>query len=370
MKTGLTKSDLGGDSFPKTGEKGNSDIKNMHLYPTMPDKSCIASTSAPLVSVIVPVYKVEQYLRQCLDSIVNQTYTNLEIFLVDDGSPDNCPRICDEYAARDNRIAVIHKSNGGLSEARNAALDIAKGDYIYFVDSDDFISSNAIMLLCEKALEEHADLVVAGHIAFHNILEIQELENESPFEKISFDAAMKMHVFWDPKFLQCVVAWNKLVRREIAQRYRFPKGKLCEDQYTTYKYYFDSRKTIMSDIPLYYYRQRDDSIVGKLKQTFQEELILLDYSQDKVNFLKAKGKDDLATLLAKAMVISALWFYCVTPNIQERNYLRDFLRTNTIPQNPLLNFAIHCPELFRPIITFGIHHPRVWRCLKTVSHLF
>ena len=103
----------------------------------------------PLVSVIVPIYKVEPYLRRCLDSIVKQTYTNLEIILVDDGSPDGCPQICDEYAARDKRIIVIHKKNGGLSDARNAGLDICKGEYISFVDSDDWTNENYIANLLD-----------------------------------------------------------------------------------------------------------------------------------------------------------------------------------------------------------------------------
>ena len=102
------------------------------------------TTHLPLVSIIVPIYKVEPYLRRCLDSIVNQTYTNLEIILVDDGSPDNCPQTCDEYAAKDNRIIVIHKENGGLSDARNIGLDIWKGDYISFVDSDDWVEKKYI----------------------------------------------------------------------------------------------------------------------------------------------------------------------------------------------------------------------------------
>ena len=112
----------------------------------------------PLVSIIIPIYKVEPYLRCCLDSIVNQTYTNLEIILVDDGSPDGCPKICDEYAAKDNRIVVIHKENGGLSDARNAGLDVYKGDYVYFIDSDDIIPSNCIYALFEILSKENADI--------------------------------------------------------------------------------------------------------------------------------------------------------------------------------------------------------------------
>ena len=119
--------------------------------------------SQPLVSIIVPIYKVEPYLRRCLDSIVNQSYTNLEIILVDDGSPDNCPQICDEYASKDNRIKVIHKKNGGLSDARNAGLDICKGEYISFVDSDDWVDEKYIETLLDLAIKENVDIAIGEH---------------------------------------------------------------------------------------------------------------------------------------------------------------------------------------------------------------
>ena len=119
---------------------------------------------APLVSIIIPIYKVEQYLRRCLDSIISQTYSNLEIILVDDGSPDRCSQICDEYAEKDKRITVVHKENGGLSDARNAGLDICKGDYIYFVDSDDELPLNSIYSLIAK-LKEYPDAeIIIGDI--------------------------------------------------------------------------------------------------------------------------------------------------------------------------------------------------------------
>ena len=118
----------------------------------------------PLVSIIVPIYKVEPYLRRCLNSIVNQTYTNLEIILVDDGSPDGCPQICDEYAAKDKRIVVIHKKNGGLSDARNTGLDICKGEYISFVDSDDWVDEGYIEKLLSFTQKENADIAIGENI--------------------------------------------------------------------------------------------------------------------------------------------------------------------------------------------------------------
>src|SRR5574344_122915 len=123
-----------------------------------------------LVSIIVPVYKVEPYLKRCLDIILNQTYKNIEIILVDDGSPDKCPQICDEYAKKDNRIIVIHQENGGLSAARNTGLDIAKGEYISFVDSDDWVHLQYIEVLLTSALKENADIIIGNHIRVNNSL--------------------------------------------------------------------------------------------------------------------------------------------------------------------------------------------------------
>ena len=143
----------------------------------------------PLVSIIVPIYKVEPYLRRCLDSIVNQTYTNLEIILVDDGSPDGCPQICDEYVAKDKRIIVIHKENGGLSDARNAGLDICKGEYISFVDSDDILDLNAVEYMLNAGTD--VDIVITNVKMFINEEEINHLNkthcNSLPFKTIGSD---------------------------------------------------------------------------------------------------------------------------------------------------------------------------------------
>ena len=128
-----------------------------------------ARNGNPLISVIVPVYKVEEYLARCVDSILGQTYRNLEILLVDDGSPDRCGVMCDEYASRDSRIRVIHKENGGLSSARNAAIDAARGEYIGFVDSDDWIEPETYEALLDMALAEKVKLVCAGPVSYTHL---------------------------------------------------------------------------------------------------------------------------------------------------------------------------------------------------------
>lgn len=217
----------------------------------------------PLVSIIVPIYKVEPYLRRCLDSIVNQTYTNLEIILVDDGSPDNCPKICDEYAAIDKRIIVIHKENGGLSDARNAGLDICKGEYISFVDSDDWVDENYIKLMLGAATNNHADIIVSDFIKTNSYLNSSRPKPEKSMEILNSITALKR--IWSKDAITFVTAWGKLIKKNLFNKIRFPIGKLNEDEYTSYKLYFHASKVIQLFVPLYYYYQRKDSIMGQIK---------------------------------------------------------------------------------------------------------
>ena len=178
-----------------------------------------------LISVIVPIYKVEKYLHKCIDSILAQTYTNLEIILVDDGSPDNCGKICDEYAAKDSRIKVIHQPNGGLSAARNAGLDIATGDYIGFVDSDDYIAPDMYEKLYNALVKNDADMAICDYQRFGNELPYDEMSLTT--EVITGLQAMeKQNTVINCSF---VVAWSKLYKSFIFSNVRFPVGKINED---------------------------------------------------------------------------------------------------------------------------------------------
>lgn len=172
-----------------------------------------------LISVIIPVYKVEKYLDECIQSVINQTYKNLEIILVDDGSPDNCGKICDEYAKKDNRIKVIHKENGGLSSARNAGLDIARGEYISFIDSDDYVSKDFIKNMSIQMA--NADLIICG---MKNVYKEDEKCDEKENvviknETLTFIEANQKLI--KPKNEIYVTACNKLYRRELFDNLRF-----------------------------------------------------------------------------------------------------------------------------------------------------
>lgn len=216
----------------------------------------------PLVSVIVPVFKVEKYLHRCIESIRKQTYPYLEIILVDDGSPDNCGDICEKSAAFDERIVVIHKKNGGLSSARNAGLDIATGEYVAFIDSDDMISLRfveTLVGLCEKH---------GCDIAQCDFLAVDENFIEPPFnlEQIIrfYDNKQALHE-------QCCgrnsvsysVVWNKVYKKYLFDEIRYPVGRIHEDEFTTYKVLWKLKKMAVTNQYMYYYLQRSSSIMGR-----------------------------------------------------------------------------------------------------------
>ncbi|MFT8323623.1 MAG: glycosyltransferase, partial [Bacillus sp. (in: firmicutes)] len=211
------------------------------------------------VSVIVPVYNVEQYLPRCLDSIRNQTLQNIEIIIVDDGSTDYSGRICDEHANLDPRIRVIHKKNGGLSDARNVGLDVAKGKYISFVDSDDWISQTMYEKLVNLAEENRADISEGKYLRTSSSKEKQK-EN-STFEitvKNNVDALLSH--FKNEMFQQ--VVWNKIYKRALYEDVRFPIGKIHEDEFITYKILHRAKRLVATNEVVYYYFQRSTSIIG------------------------------------------------------------------------------------------------------------
>ena len=202
-------------------------IKLMAKKNNMAEKEInLSQTSSPLVSVIIPVYKVEPYLRQCVDSVLAQTYTDFEVILVDDGSPDGCPAICDEYAEKDCRVKVIHKENGGLSDARNAGINIACGEYALFVDSDDFISKEFLENLLRMAEEYNLDIVEGKTVYYENAL-VSEVFHLNHDEYVFFnnDDVYEFYL----KTYQIVSAWNKLIKRSLLSEVRFIRDMISED---------------------------------------------------------------------------------------------------------------------------------------------
>jgi len=226
----------------------------------------------PLISVIVPVYKVEKYLPKCVDSILAQTYRNLEIILVDDGSPDGCPAICDAYAEKDHRVLVIHKENGGLSDARNAALDRISGDFVTFVDSDDFVGKKYVEGLFQALSETESDLSVCDF----SIVEKDCLVPDPAIPDVS-----RLKVFSPAKALEAILyqrefdtsAWGKLYRSSLFREIRFPKGMWYEDLATTYKIIFRTQKIVFTPFKAYFYWQRQGSIINSAFSMKRLELL-------------------------------------------------------------------------------------------------
>ncbi|WP_310549814.1 glycosyltransferase [Paenibacillus glufosinatiresistens] len=213
----------------------------------------------PEISIIVPVYRVEAYIRKCVDSILAQTYTRYELILVDDGSPDGCPAICDEYAARDARVRVIHKTNGGLSDARNRALDQAKGTYIGFVDSDDWIAPTMFEELHRAAETSGADIAVCCHYEAAGD-ELKRINDFSGYPAVLSRTEALGELLLDRRIQN--LAWDKLYRRELFEDVRYPAGMAFEDIPTTYRLFLKADRVALVDRALYYYVQRKESISG------------------------------------------------------------------------------------------------------------
>lgn len=220
------------------------------------------------ISVIVPVYKVESYIQRCVDSILNQTYTDLEILLVDDGSPDTCGKICDEYAGKDSRVSAFHKVNGGLSDARNFGCQYATGEYIIFVDSDDYLELDIFQYLYNNIQKYQADMATCG---VYDVYDDHTKTQESGGEFVcsgqkAFEYILK------GVFIRGEI-WNKLMKRELIQGLQFPKGKLYEDIFYTARLMQRVSKVCVGTKPKYYYIHRSESITGKPYRTQLHDII-------------------------------------------------------------------------------------------------
>ena len=259
------------------------------------------SQEKALISIIIPVYKVEKYLEKCIQSVINQTYENLQIILVDDGSPDNCGKICDDYAKKDHRIEVIHKSNGGLSDARNKGLEIAKGEYIGFVDSDDYIEADMYEVLYNLLKQYNADVSICnfytvsqGKISIKNADNgINEYNRIEILKEILLDKNIQSY------------AWNKLYKKELFDEIKYPIGKKYEDIGTTFYLLEKCNKVVVTGKSEYYYINRQDSIVNNVTESTITDYIELiiqryDYIEENIKELSSYNKDYLKRILKTA----------------------------------------------------------------------
>ena len=253
------------------------------------------------ISIIVPIYKVERYFERCINSVLSQSIPDIEIILVDDGSPDNCGKMCDDYAAKDSRIIVIHKKNGGLSSARNAGIDIAKGDYLMFIDSDDYVEPD----FCEKAYQFVTDnnVLCASFGYYEHWSDRTDEFHTSKTKVIPAKDAIKSLITKDDVIFN--FAWNKIYHRSLFNNIRYPEGRYYEDQGTTYKL-FDAAKTIYVDPSmLYHYNRRQETITQALgiEQTQEPKVLndIFDLWCERLDFIR-NNYPDLKNSVLKQIV--------------------------------------------------------------------
>lgn len=259
--------------------------------------------SSPLISVIVPIYRVEDYLKRCVDSIINQTYKNLEIILVDDGSTDSCPQICDDYAKQDTRIKVVHKENGGLSDARNAGMKVATGEYISFVDSDDYIDVDMLNILLDVMIQEDCEIAQCGTVRFYDGENAVANKFDYKVKVYNNKEALK-ELINDGHFVQTV--WNKLYKAEVALKLPFRKGKLNEDEFWTYIVFAESKKIAEVTADMYFYLQRSTSIMGESYSI--RRLDALQAKAERQEYLQEKFPE-LADDASKNLFFSCVYSY-------------------------------------------------------------
>lgn len=290
-----------------------------------------------LISVIIPVYKVERYLERCLKSIVNQTYKNIEIILVDDGSPDRCGEICDKYAENDKRINVVHKENGGLSDARNCGVDHSKGKYITFVDSDDYISEYYVEYLYQLLIDNNADIsccytekTVKDHVEFKKRLNVSNL--------IILTGKEACKELTGPLYHTLVTAWGKLYKSNIVTSNSFPVGRKHEDEATTCKYYYAADKVVIGNRCLYAYYSNPSSIMHTVRDELDNDAI---WSQEhRALFFEQQKEKYIATASW-----DKLFYYCLYDSLNHKgrcdSYLKDLFKKKKLSKRAEFELSLY-----------------------------
>jgi glycosyltransferase involved in cell wall biosynthesis len=231
-----------------------------------------------LLTIIIPIYNAKEYLSQCIESVINQTYENLEIILVDDGSTDGSGKVCDMYQTNDNRVVVIHKSNGGVSDARNEGLKIANGQLITFVDADDWVDSYTYSVAIENMIKTNADILIFGYNLVKNNKVFKETKNNFMNNNCVLNSADALSLLLlDDKINNFM--WNKIFKRHLLKNIHFPCGKICEELYVMSDVFLSANIiSIIGNSYNYYYRQRNDSLTkSKLKYYISNHLDALFY---------------------------------------------------------------------------------------------
>lgn len=254
-----------------------------------------------LISIIIPVYKVAEYLDKCMRSVVNQTYRNLDIILVDDGSPDICPQMCDDWAGKDSRIRVIHKKNAGLGMARNSGLDIAEGAYVMFVDSDDYLSLDAVQVLYERIKKDGSDIAAGKHVDTYADGSINDRCCRLMDDCVLTTAELFNQLGTEKRI--AVVSWGKLYKRQIFQELRYNTLKCSEDAWLFTDIFAKAEKVSIVASVIYFYYQRSDSLVHK--KSDQAMIDDVNAALKMTQFLYTNGYDQSADRWYESSVLKA-----------------------------------------------------------------
>lgn len=283
------------------------------------------------VSIIVPVYNVRNYIEKCIDSLISQTYSNLEIILVDDGSTDGSEKVCDVFEKKDCRVKVIHKKNGGQSEARNMGLDIASGDYITFVDSDDYVTNNYIEFLLDLLVSNDADISIGSYtyvtsqiVKSRATKEFKILEPHETTRRMLLDDGFDMGV------------WAKMFKAILFEDIRFPSGKYFEDSLITYQLVAKSKRNIFNSESIYFYVNRNDSTVNE--EFSIKKLDLIEMTNEAENFILGMYPD-LEVFVQRRVLwakFSTLNQIITSSNKKEYSELSNNLRQNILKKSSLM----------------------------------
>ena len=318
-----------------------------------------------MISIIVPIYNVEKYLSICIDSIVHQTFKEIEINLVDDGRPDKCGIICDSYASKDSRIVVIHKKNGGLSSARNAGIDIAKGEYLMFVDSDDYVEPD----FCEKAYHFVIDnnVLCASFGYYEHWNDRTDRFHTSKEKMISAKDAIKSLIILDDVIYN--FAWNKIYHKSLFNNIRYPEGRYYEDQGTTYKLFDAAKKIYVAPSMLYHYNRRQESITQAVSIGETKDPIILndifDLWCERLDFVERQYPELKNDVIKQIIVLIVTSFNALTWKNNKTQIIKfeHFLNVHKQEiislkiQSKWLKLYYYCFELYR----FVIKHHRLFR---------
>lgn len=319
-------------------------------------KRCVIMSNQPAISVIVPIYNMEKYLKKCIDSIVNQTYKNLEIILVDDGSTDSSASICDKYARKDSRIKSYHKPNGGLADAKNYGLQKSSCEYVAFVDADDWVDNTMYETMVFALQRTNSDIVICGrYIEYEN----QKAKKWNYPNELTMDSTEALIYLNSCKNID-MASWDKIYKRQLFDDITFPAGKKCEDAYTTYLLFYKAKRVSYVPECLYHYFQRPNSI--SRNQNLNLDYVYaakeqLDFFQEKLPHLVYVAETNYAFSI-KALYQTAVERHIPIPTElrQEQHntkkYYKAIIKNKHISNKKKITFTLfaYCPTFYRVLL--------------------